>query len=90
LSLYFLEQGLTSRRVIWKKGIIARSTDEISLDAVETVQIEQSVFGRLFGYASVHITGRGDYHMVFDKLGDPMAVKREIEQEAYNRGSSDE
>jgi len=79
LSLKYLEQGLTNKRVILKKGIISRRTDEMKLKSIETVEIDQGIFGRIFGFGTVRVTGRGTSSLDFKNIDDPMRVKREIE-----------
>ncbi len=79
VRLWFIEQGLTNKRVIYKEGIIARKTNEMQLTSIETVEIDQSVFGRILGYGSVKVTGRGMSDLVFTNINDPMDVKRNIE-----------
>ncbi|WP_053076127.1 PH domain-containing protein [Marinobacter psychrophilus] len=79
LSLKYLEQGLTNKRVILKRGIVSRRTDEIKLRSIETVEIDQGVLGRIFGFGTVKVTGRGISRLDFKNIDDPMRVKREIE-----------
>lgn len=74
-----IEQGVTNKRVIMKTGIISRSTEEMKLSSIETVEIEQSIWGRMFGYGTVKLTGRGISDVRFRNIDDPMRVKREIE-----------
>jgi hypothetical protein len=40
---------------------------------------EQGVLGRIFGFGTVKVTGRGLSDIVFKGLDDPIAVKRTIE-----------
>jgi uncharacterized membrane protein YdbT with pleckstrin-like domain len=79
LSLKYQERGVTNKRVILKKGIIGRKTEEMKLKSIETVEIDQGVLGRMFGYGTVRITGRGVSDLVFRGIDDPIAVKRAIE-----------
>jgi uncharacterized membrane protein YdbT with pleckstrin-like domain len=79
LRLRAIEQGVTNKRVILKKGIISRKTEEMKLTSIETVEIDQGVFGRIFGFGTVKITGRGISDFVFKGIDDPMLVKRQIE-----------
>ncbi len=79
LRLKFQERGVTNKRVILKKGIISRMTEEMKLKSIETVEIDQGVFGRILGFGTVKITGRGLSDFVFKGIDDPMAVKRTIE-----------
>jgi uncharacterized membrane protein YdbT with pleckstrin-like domain len=79
LRLRTLEYGVTNKRVILKKGIISRQSEEMKIGSIETVEIDQSVLGRMLGYGDVKITGRGISDVVFKRMDDPMAVKRHIE-----------
>lgn len=79
LRLRFMEQGVTNKRVILKRGIISRKTDEMKIASIETVEIDQGVFGRIFGFGTVRVTGRGISDVVFKGMDDPMSVKRRIE-----------
>lgn len=83
LVLHNTEQGVTNKRVIFKTGIVSRSTDEMKLTSIETVEIEQSVLGRLLGFGDVKVTGRGISDLVFHKIDDPMSVKRQIESVSH-------
>jgi uncharacterized membrane protein YdbT with pleckstrin-like domain len=79
LKLRSIELGVTNRRLIFKKGIISRKTEEMKLSSVETVEIVQGVLGRILGFGNVKITGRGLSDLLFRNVDDPMEVKRKIE-----------
>lgn len=79
LRLRSIEQGVTNKRVILKKGIISRKTEEMKIKSIETVEINQSVWGRLFGFGDVKITGRGISDVIYKSIDDPMTVKKNIE-----------
>ncbi len=79
MNLRSMEQGLTSKRAVLKTGIIGRSTEEMRLPKIETVEIRQSIWGRLFGFGDVKLTGQGVSDLVFRGIDNPMAVKRAIE-----------
>jgi uncharacterized membrane protein YdbT with pleckstrin-like domain len=74
-----VEQGMTNKRVIIKKGIVSRKTEEMKLRSIETVEIDQGVLGRMLGFGNVKITGRGISTCTFNGIDDPMSVKRQIE-----------
>lgn len=74
-----LEYGATNKRVIFKKGIIARSTEEMKLGSIETVEIEQSILGRLFDFGTVKVSGRGISDVVFKGIDNPLMVKKTID-----------
>jgi len=79
IKLRSIEQGVTNKRVIRKTGIISRHTEEMNISSIETVEIQQSVTGRILGYGTVKVTGRGVSDLVFERVSDPMAVKKTIE-----------
>src|SRR5436190_845630 len=54
------ETDVTNLRVIHKTGFISRKTFEMSLDKVESVDVNQSVLGRIFDYGDVTIMGVGE------------------------------
>lgn len=79
LRLRHTEQGVTNKRVIFKTGIISRKSEEMKLASIETVEIDQGIIGRILGYGSVKVTGRGTSDVIFRLIDDPMSVKRAIE-----------
>lgn len=79
LKLRSIEQGATNKRVVLKTGIISRKTEEMKISSIETVEIIQGVTGRIFGFGTVKITGRGISDLMFKNIDDPMAVKRKID-----------
>ena len=50
IGLIFTEYGVTSKRVVLKKGFIARKTEEMKNAKVETVEISQGILGRITAY----------------------------------------
>jgi len=79
LWLHGIEQAVTSRRVVRKVGIVSRTTTELRLASIETVDLRQSFWGRIFGFGDVEITGRGETAMALYRIAQPIAVKRDIE-----------
>lgn len=79
LNLKNTEYGVTNKRAIHKKGIISRNSDEMKLTSIETVEIKQGIWGRIFGAGDVVITGRGISDVIFKGIDNPMEVKRTIE-----------
>ncbi|MHB8772572.1 MAG: PH domain-containing protein [Syntrophales bacterium] len=79
LKLRSIEQGVTNKRVIRKTGIISRKTEEMKVASIETVEIIQGVFGRMLGFGTIKVTGKGISDVVFKNVADPMDVKRKIE-----------
>jgi uncharacterized membrane protein YdbT with pleckstrin-like domain len=61
LIRWMTEIAVTDRRVIYARGFIQRHSIEVHMDKVESVDVDQSVLGRVFDYGDVtnHGTGRG-------------------------------
>ena len=83
LKLKTTEQGVTSKRVVHKTGIISRTTDEMRNNAIETVEINQSILGRIFGFGNVIVTGRGISDVIFKSIDNPLEVKKSIENYCF-------
>ena len=79
LRRWSTEYAITSHRLISKRGLIARNTDELRLTAIESVQIRQSVLGRLFDYGDLVATGRGNQVIHLENVRSPLAVKKQLE-----------
>lgn len=79
LTLRTIEQGVTNQRVIRKTGVVSRQSTELRLASIETVDLRQSFWGRIFRYGSIEVTGRGETAMLLERLSNPIGVKRAIE-----------
>jgi uncharacterized membrane protein YdbT with pleckstrin-like domain len=53
------EIAVTSKRIIYKRGFIRRRTIEMHMDKVESVDVAQSILGRLLNYGTITIRGVG-------------------------------
>lgn len=53
------EIAVSDRRIIYKRGLISRHTIEMNLSKVESVDVIQSVLGRVLGYGSIRVRGTG-------------------------------
>ena len=73
------ELAVTNRRVIAKFGFIKRSTIELNLAKVESIRVEQSVGGRLFGYGSVIVTGTGSTMDPIPYVADPIKFRQAVQ-----------
>lgn len=89
LNLFFVEQGVTNKRVVHKKGIMSIQTIEMKLSSIETIDLNQSILGRILNYGDVHITGKGVSDLNFHNIKDPLDVKILIESIAPSILSED-
>jgi uncharacterized membrane protein YdbT with pleckstrin-like domain len=56
---WITEIAVTDRRVIYKRGFITRHTVEMNMDKVASVDVDQSILGRMLDYGTVHVIGTG-------------------------------
>jgi len=68
-----------SSRFRCRSSIVSRHTEEMKIGSIETVEIDQGVWGRILGFGDVKVTGRGLSDVVLRTIDDPMEVKRQIE-----------
>ena len=72
------ETDVTNLRVVHKSGFIKRRTFEMSLDKVESVDVNQSIPGRIFNYGDVTILGVGEGKETIASIASPLAFRNFI------------
>jgi uncharacterized membrane protein YdbT with pleckstrin-like domain len=72
------ETDVTNMRVVHKTGFIKRRTFEMSLDKVESVDVNQSILGRLFGYGDVTVRGVGEGVETIETIASPLEFRNHI------------
>ena len=72
------EIAVTDRRVIYKTGFIRRNTTEMNMEKVESVDVDQSVFGRIFNYGDVIVRGTGSGLAPIRNIDAPLELRNHI------------
>jgi uncharacterized membrane protein YdbT with pleckstrin-like domain len=72
------ETDVTNLRVVHKTGFIKRRTFEISLDKVESVDVNQSILGRLLNYGDVTVQGVGEGRETITTIASPLTFRNFI------------
>jgi uncharacterized membrane protein YdbT with pleckstrin-like domain len=72
------ELAVTDRRVIYKSGILARHTLEMNRSKVESVDVDQSVLGRLIGFGTIVVRGTGGSLEPIRMISDPLTFRSHI------------
>jgi uncharacterized membrane protein YdbT with pleckstrin-like domain len=72
------ETDVTNLRVVHKTGFIKRRTFEMSLDKVESVDVNQTILGRLLNYGDVTIKGVGEGREAIRTIASPLAFRNFI------------
>lgn len=72
------ETDVTNLRVVHKTGFIKRNTFEMSLDKVESVDVSQSILGRILNYGNVTILGVGEGKKTIQTIASPLTFRNFI------------
>ncbi|MBR2300299.1 MAG: PH domain-containing protein [Alphaproteobacteria bacterium] len=74
-----IEMVCTNKRVVKRTGIINVKTEELNRERIESVELRQSIFGRLFNYGDILFSGTGTSKLVFKFINQPKLMKRIID-----------
>lgn len=74
------EMAVTNKRVLVKVGLLRRKTIELSLSRVESVIVEQGLWGRMLGYGSIIVRGTGGTAEPFRTVRSPLEFRRQVQQ----------
>jgi uncharacterized membrane protein YdbT with pleckstrin-like domain len=78
LRRWATEYAVTDRRVIYKRGLIWRRTIEVNMDKISSVDVDQSIIGRLLNYGTVKIRSAGADPEPISEVGDPLGFRNNI------------
>lgn len=72
------ETDVTNLRVVHKSGFITRKTFEMSLDKIESVDVDQSILGRILNYGDVTVRGVGEGAEKIETIASPLEFRNYI------------
>jgi uncharacterized membrane protein YdbT with pleckstrin-like domain len=72
------ETDVTNLRVVHKTGFITRKTFEMSLDKIESVDVDQSILGRFLNYGDVTVRGVGEGAQKIATIASPLEFRNYI------------
>lgn len=72
------ELAFTNKRVIAKFGFISRKTIELNLMKIESLQVNQGIFGRIFNFGTLVISGAGNPQAPIPGISNPMIFRRSL------------
>ncbi len=76
------EFAITDKRVLVKVGLVRRHTLELLLAKVETIGVDQSIFGRIFNYGTIIVTGTGGTKEPFKGIAKPLEFRHQVQSHA--------
>jgi uncharacterized membrane protein YdbT with pleckstrin-like domain len=72
------ELAVTDQRIIYKTGLLARHTLEMNRGRVESVAVDQTFLGRIFGYGTVTVRGVGSVMEPIRNINDPLTFRSHL------------
>lgn len=74
---------ITHRRVIYRTGYIARRTIEMNKDKIESIDVSESLLGRLLDFGSVTVKGTGGGIEAIHNVALPFALRDRVAAEGH-------
>lgn len=74
------EFAITNRRIIVKTGLVSRHTLEMNLSKIESVNVDQTIMGRLLGYGTITIIGSGGTRESFPNIENPIEFRKRFQE----------
>ena len=75
------EMAVTNRRVVIKTGVVSRTTIEMLLNKVESIEVSETAFGRMLGYGTIMLVGTGGTPEPFQKVAHPLEFRSQVQQQ---------
>jgi uncharacterized membrane protein YdbT with pleckstrin-like domain len=72
------EIAVTNKRIIYKRGFIQRRTAEMNMDKVASVDVKQSILGRIFDYGNVTVQAAGMTLEDLPMIENPLQFRNHI------------
>ncbi len=85
VELMTSEFAVTTTRLIFKVGLIARYTTELLLSKVESIGVNQGLVGRIFNYGDLTVTGTGGARELFHRVRDPIGFRNHVQHASVIR-----
>jgi uncharacterized membrane protein YdbT with pleckstrin-like domain len=80
IDRYTDQFAITNKRVVIKTGLIRRKTIELNLSKIESVNVDQTVMGRIFGFGNITIIGIGGTREAFVNIRKPLEFRKKFQE----------
>ncbi len=69
---------LSNKRFFYGHGLLRRHTHELVIGKIETINVRETLMGRIFGYGAVEVSGTGAGTLVMDYVRRPFELQRQL------------
>ncbi len=83
IPVWTTEVGVTNQRLIVKRGVLGRDTEELELWSIEEVDLKQNPLDRVLGFGRLVISGTGDDDMTLPLISNALDFRKAV-QESIN------
>ena len=80
VNYFTTEVAATTRRFVVKRGFVRRSIVEMNAGQLESIIIDQSILGRIFGYGTIIVGGTGSGVDPVNCISQPLEVRKAANQ----------
>lgn len=77
IARWTTELAVTTKRVIVKRGLIRRDTVELNHNKVESMNVDQSVLGRMLNFGTLTVQGTGGGKTPVERIAKPLEFRRD-------------
>lgn len=70
------ELAVTNKKIIAKFGFIQRDTIELLLQKAESIQVKQSILGRILNYGTIIVSGAGNPQAPIPGIANPLEFRK--------------
>jgi uncharacterized membrane protein YdbT with pleckstrin-like domain len=84
------ELAVTTERFVFKRGWIARRTDEFSTNRIQHVRLEQSYWGRLLGYGKIIVHSADVGRFGLPEIAKPLEFRKALIDSAQTAPRADD
>lgn len=78
LEVVTTELVVTNKKIIGKTGIIRRTSIDLPLNRIESINVDQSILGRVFSFGKLSIRGIGGNAVTIPFIKKPMIFRRVV------------
>jgi len=79
VPIWATEIGVTDQRFIFKQGLLWRATQELQLRAIEEVNLQQGLLGRMLDFGRLELRGTGVDDIRLPSLADPLGLRKALQ-----------
>jgi uncharacterized membrane protein YdbT with pleckstrin-like domain len=72
------ELAITTKKIVSKTGLLWRETSEQQIAMVDTINVHQTVLGRILGYGTITIQGAGMARTMFKNISQPLTFRQMV------------